>query len=735
MSNNNKWEALSMKDRAFLIRQAVKNGITDVGEVKKLYQESHQFSGEEDTAESLMKMAITSKKDKFTYPGQEIVYDRNRQKAIDDINQRLVRVENSKTRKGGWDKNREVWVPHKSFESGYKTIGYGLKLTPGSEVKKLVDRQGFLTEAQEEYFRTNNVKKSHTKAKQVYENLYGEDSFEDLHYKTQSLLTDKEYNVRKGLKEWPGLMNSVNNTDIPSIRDNIVTKARNPKTKKLEVLKGRNDDFLKDIDSLEMGIYPIKLGNHSYSGETSNPPESVSLWDKLYKAYSEGARMARDARIGNPAAQMVRDLYDSGEKQKALDLAKSMIKANSAGIALGAGAASSGLLADLAVTAGTTGLDTITEESHQNLGKDLAKNVVLDILGHGASRVLNTVKNKVSNPASIQDIIDYINRGNPKEILNKDNFVSLLDNASTDELKSLLQTTRWFDGDWGLLDPLINIKLGNMHNFHVSVNDAMQKMRHGRIPDSKFIKDATERISKQWDKYLSQTGNNGLSVRHLFSKSIPAKKYISHGISTSVFNRAIQKGDEAIMPSLAILPQDTDNRWGDILFIGDKGMLDKAKIYKEDAWTPIVGKVLDKESKSNREILEEMLRMPNERDVLELSIQDLDNMQFHRKIPTEEVGSQNSFANWFFSQVPTKNIPGDANYMEAKYHDLLPFSSFKHMLVPKGASEAIDWAKKTRMPYTIYDQYNWKGAQQRYKALQTILEDSDVLFKNGGKLK
>ena len=78
MNKSNKWGALSMKDRAFLIRQAVKNGITDIGEVKKLYQESHQFSGEEDTAESLMKMALTSKKDKFTYPGQEIVYDRNR---------------------------------------------------------------------------------------------------------------------------------------------------------------------------------------------------------------------------------------------------------------------------------------------------------------------------------------------------------------------------------------------------------------------------------------------------------------------------------------------------------------------------------------------------------------------------------------------------------------------------------------------------------------------------------
>lgn len=47
MSNKNNWEALSMQDRAFLIRQAVKNGITDVGEVRNIYQESHKFSGEE----------------------------------------------------------------------------------------------------------------------------------------------------------------------------------------------------------------------------------------------------------------------------------------------------------------------------------------------------------------------------------------------------------------------------------------------------------------------------------------------------------------------------------------------------------------------------------------------------------------------------------------------------------------------------------------------------------------
>ena len=46
---NNKWQALPIKDRAFLIREAVRNGITDLGEIRGLYEDSHNYSGEEDT--------------------------------------------------------------------------------------------------------------------------------------------------------------------------------------------------------------------------------------------------------------------------------------------------------------------------------------------------------------------------------------------------------------------------------------------------------------------------------------------------------------------------------------------------------------------------------------------------------------------------------------------------------------------------------------------------------------
>ena len=44
MSNNNKWEALSLRDRAFLIREAVRNGITDINSIRDTWE--HRFDGE-----------------------------------------------------------------------------------------------------------------------------------------------------------------------------------------------------------------------------------------------------------------------------------------------------------------------------------------------------------------------------------------------------------------------------------------------------------------------------------------------------------------------------------------------------------------------------------------------------------------------------------------------------------------------------------------------------------------
>ena len=103
----------------------------------------------------------------------------------------------------------------------------------------------------------------------------------------------------------------------------------------------------------------------------------------------EGSRMARDARIGAIGAEPIRQLYWEGKTEEANQRAKELLKANTAGIALASGAASSSLLADLLTTAGTTVIDTIGDGDSKNLAKNVAKNAIGDLLGFGAGKALN----------------------------------------------------------------------------------------------------------------------------------------------------------------------------------------------------------------------------------------------------------------------------------------------------------------------------------------------------------
>lgn len=64
MNNDNKWGALSMRDRAFLIRQAVKNGITDIGSIRDTWE--HRFGGEENLPKIIDSYSITA-----TSPSEE----------------------------------------------------------------------------------------------------------------------------------------------------------------------------------------------------------------------------------------------------------------------------------------------------------------------------------------------------------------------------------------------------------------------------------------------------------------------------------------------------------------------------------------------------------------------------------------------------------------------------------------------------------------------------------------
>ena len=103
---------------------------------------------------------------------------------------------------------------------------------------------------------------------------------------------------------------------------------------------------------------------------------------------------ARDAKLGAIGAQQVRDLYAEGKNQEAQDLAKQYAKANTTGIALAGGAASTGLLGDLFVTGATTAADTFIDGNTKDFGKNLVKNAAGDLIGRGLIKGINYFNGK-----------------------------------------------------------------------------------------------------------------------------------------------------------------------------------------------------------------------------------------------------------------------------------------------------------------------------------------------------
>lgn len=127
--------------------------------------------------------------------------------------------------------------------------------------------------------------------------------------------------------------------------------------------------------------------------------------------------MARDARIGAIGAEPIRQLYWEGKTDEANQRAKELLKANTAGIALASGAASTSLLADLGITAGTTVIDTIGEGDSKNLAKNVAKNAIFDLLGHGIGKTFRAIDN-----LPIVRRMKSTFTGIPKEVLDNGNI-------------------------------------------------------------------------------------------------------------------------------------------------------------------------------------------------------------------------------------------------------------------------------------------------------------------------
>lgn len=116
---------------------------------------------------------------------------------------------------------------------------------------------------------------------------------------------------------------------------------------------------------------------HRFDGEENQTVEETPWYQKMLNFLGETASMRRDARTGNVGATIVRDLYDSGNKEKADELSAQILAANLTGMTLATGAA-----AVPASTIPTTGMEAVNLINTVNIPmkQKLAQNAV-NVLG------------------------------------------------------------------------------------------------------------------------------------------------------------------------------------------------------------------------------------------------------------------------------------------------------------------------------------------------------------------
>lgn len=309
MSNkNDRWSALSLKDRADLMNMYITNGISDLKEMKKHYN-SFAPGGPIETDEYGYPADITPAIVEADYPRENEVWKRADASNADMV--KRLKQGSSRVTILDWEDPRKV-ATHKMMSAGKYAVG--------------------------------NV-----------QNINGQ-LFD---------FTDPKY----GFKD----------PDRAAI-DSAIERG----------------DYIKFDTEGDARYFAEHYKKHynSFSGEEDT---NKSFWQKLL----ESGQSARDARLGAVGAQQVRDLYNEGKYEEAQELAKQYAKANTTGIALAGGAASTGLLEDLIITGATTTADTLLEGNVDSLGTDLLINGVGDILGHGIGKyIFNKLPFNISEEAT-----------------------------------------------------------------------------------------------------------------------------------------------------------------------------------------------------------------------------------------------------------------------------------------------------------------------------------------------
>ena len=399
MSNNNKWEALSLRDRAFLIRESVKNGVTSLDEIRNTWE--HRFDGESNqpTENEYIEQRARAKR------LEALEHALNRKKAIIPLvrkSENYKRDEEEALKKTIGELNtlnRELSAlqatPYKGIQGKYnpntKQIEYSPMRTAKQVEKEIADKEsllqtqlyhcnqdhvhgfGCLATVMDDYGKTETWNERFAKNPRVMGFVEINDSdilpgdivqFGSSYQDFQTGESGIDFNHAM-------MANTPYNKDISKMRyngsnggDTVRINSKYPSH--WEETVGYR--FVGDkADSLQWKKeYREKYG-HQFSGEddTQEKPWYKKAWD----AISEGGRMARE-------------LYKQGESEKAQELAKQYAKANIAGTAMAAGVANPfGIAGDLGITLASTVADTAVDGNTDEFWKNLGYSAAADLTG------------------------------------------------------------------------------------------------------------------------------------------------------------------------------------------------------------------------------------------------------------------------------------------------------------------------------------------------------------------
>lgn len=201
---------------------------------------------------------------------------------------------------GGWDANAKIWRPHDSYEGDDQTIGYGIKLTPGSSqvvdnIIKRIKNFGGLTDDQAKAAVKSLLPKYIKQAANAYNKRFGKNAWDELSDESQAFLTDYEYNVKGGLATFQNLMDGFHSGDTSKMKKHYIRKG----------LKSRNQTMFNALNDIIYGnnIYRIKPQNQLYY------PTANGSWLDDVSGTEEEYRNRVDAFFHNWLKSKNPDLY------------------------------------------------------------------------------------------------------------------------------------------------------------------------------------------------------------------------------------------------------------------------------------------------------------------------------------------------------------------------------------------------------------------------------------------